>query len=271
MMPGFTRNASLLKETIFVSRPNRFLAIVRPRPGNSFAGDASDGLIYAHVADPGRLEELLVPGRRVYLAPVGSSPDSPPGRPGGPSSIVRRKTAAPRKAARRRTAYDLVLVDFDGTLLSVDSRVPNEIVFEALQMRFFKELEGYSIITREARYGEGRLDFRLSRPSGRDCLIEVKSVTLVREGRALFPDAPTLRGARHMRELARAVAGGLEAIVIFIVQRGDAHVFSPNDTTDPEFGRALREAAEEGVEIWAYACCVTPAAIRLDRRIPVIL
>lgn len=249
MMKGiFIREGTLLKG-IFISRPNRFLATVRLERemlGDRVSGDFE---VNAHVADPGRLEELLVPGRRVHLAPSDPSHSS----------------------TRRKTAYDLVLVDYDGILVSVDSRVPNEIVFSALQKKSLDGLRGYSSIIREAKYGESRLDFRLSCPGQKDCLIEVKSVTLVQDGRALFPDAPTIRGARHMKELMKARGEGIRAFVLFIIQRNDAREFSPNDGTDPVFGMVLRDAFKAGVEVWAYTCEVTHHAIQLYRRIPVVL
>ncbi|MEW6229000.1 MAG: DNA/RNA nuclease SfsA [Bacillota bacterium] len=289
-IPGFTRNQALRKAT-FISRPNRFLVVVRTGGGpdsdhpatvaksalrgpgdNSTNDEKTNGReVTVHVADSARMEELLVLGRTVYLAPVGSWSD-----PEGPSTatdptsvgspVARSLTRSPRK-----TACDLVLVDFNGTLVSIDSRVPNKVMSEALRMGFFKELEAYPTVISESRHGESRLDFRLSGPDREDCLVEVKSVTLVQKGRALFPDAPTALGARHMRELIGAVAEGLRALAVFIVQREDARAFSPNDATDPEFGRTLREAARAGVGVWAYTCDVTTDAVRLGRRIPVIL
>ena len=175
--PGFARGKPLLEGT-FLSRPNRFLAIVRLGSSRDMGDRTESGRVTegresevdgpeveAHVADPGRLKELLIPGRRVYLAPAG--------------------------ARSRKTVYDLVLVDADGRLVSLDSRVPNEVMYEALRTRFFDGLAGYPEITREARYRKSRLDFRLSGRSLPDCFIEVKSVTLVREERALFPPPPS--------------------------------------------------------------------------------
>lgn len=267
-IPLFVRNRPLVEAT-FLARPNRFLAIVRV-----------DGReVQAHVADPGRLEELLVPGTKAYLLPAQASGSVP------------RKAKGTKQAKRpqnqRKTAYTLVLVDYEGTLVSIDSRVPNELVYDGLKKGFFPEFRGYRCITREAGFGESRLDFRLSvdgcssaepglQGAGNavdlpDCLIEVKSVSLVGDGQALFPDAPTLRGARHMRELRDAVSVGLKASVIFIIQREDAQSFSPNDAMDPKFGVALREAERHGVNVSAYTCRVSRESVTLNRQVSVVL
>ncbi len=267
-IPIFTRDKPLVEAT-FLARPNRFVAIV-----------CIDGKeVQAHVADPGRLEELLVPGRKVYLLPAQNG-----------SSRSRKAKGTKRKSRsgnQRKTAYTLVLVDYEGTLVSIDSRVPNELVHDGLLKGFFPELSVYHCIKREAGFGESRLDFRLSAnacPSGDpesqdkdsivcmpDRLVEVKSVSLVRDAGALFPDAPTIRGARHMRELKDAVSEGFKASVIFVIQREDAQSFSPNDAMDPKFGIALREAVRAGVDAWAYTSRVSKESIALNRQVPVVL
>lgn len=283
----------------FISRPNRFFAEVmlgsvveragrsprlgpwleRPEARGGTEEGASGGasrMVGAHVADPGRLEELLVPGRLVYLASARTkslggfeapAPDSVAPRP----MAARRHGPCEPQGSRRKTSYDLALVDHEGLLVSVDSRVPNDLVFVGLQVGFFPDLALYSEVRRECAYGESRMDFRLSGSAAGDCLLEVKSVTLVRGGRALFPDAPTARGLRHVRELARAVAQGLRAIVVFVIQREDADSISPNDETDPAFGAGLREAVRSGVEVRAYTCRVALDRICLHREVPVVL
>lgn len=286
--PLFVRNRPLLEAT-FLARPNRFVAIVSisrqdglPEPyqadGTPTSGAEREG-VQAHVADPGRLEELLIPGAKVYLLPAQDAGSEPRKAKG-----TKRKRRAEHQ---RKTAYTLVLVDYEGTLVSIDSRVPNELVYDGLSKGFFPELRGYHCIKREAGFGESRLDFRLSAnacpsrdPESQDkdstvdipdYLIEVKSVSLVRGTRALFPDAPTIRGARHMRELKDAVSEGLKASVIFVIQREDAQSFSPNDAMDPKFGVALREAVRSGVDVWAYTCRVSRESISLNRQVPVVL
>jgi sugar fermentation stimulation protein A len=130
--------------------------------------------------------------------------------------------------------------------------------------------QGYDGCKREVRLGESRLDFRLSGPAGVEW-VEVKSVTLVEDGIARFPDAPTLRGARHVRELAAAARGGGKAAVVFVIQRSDAQGFVPHDEADAAFGVALREAAGAGVGVYAWTCEVSLREIAIARQIPVEL
>lgn len=151
----------------------------------------------------------------------------------------------------RKTDYDLIGVFYNGQMVSVDSRVPNKLVLEALKNGDIEELSEYKIIKPEYGYGHTRFDFFLANEHRR-CLLEVKSCTLVKDGVALFPDAETERGRRHVRDLVKAKKEGYRACVLFIVQRTDARVFAPNDETDPEFGKVLRDAAVEGVELYAY-------------------
>ncbi|MDP2663826.1 MAG: DNA/RNA nuclease SfsA [Dehalococcoidia bacterium] len=222
-----------LMQGAFLQRLNRFVALVEV--------DGKEEL--AHVANSGRLRELFQPRIPVYL----------------------------RRAARegRKTAYDLALVDLDGRLVSVDSRLPNDLVQEALLEGSIAGMEGYTDIRREVPYGAHRIDLLVQ--NGEPCLIETKSITLVAEGRALFPDAPTERGASHMAALLRFRRESGKAAVMFVVQRDDAVSFSPNDQADPGFGRALREAAAGGVMVRAFACRVGLQEISLSREIPICL
>ncbi|MDK2784958.1 MAG: sugar fermentation stimulation protein [Bacillota bacterium] len=219
----------------FIARPNRFLALVE------LAGQEER----AHVADPGRLKELLVPGAGVYVAPAE--------RPG------------------RRTAYDLRLVEGPAGLVAVDSRVPNRLVGRALAAGIWPEFAGYACLKEEPHAGGGRFDFLLTGGRRPDCYIEVKGCTLVADGTALFPDAPTARGARHVRELAALAQSGRRAAVVFVIQRADATAFRPHAALDPLFTAELREAAAKGVEVRAFRCRVSTAAIALDREVPICL
>lgn len=280
-VPVHTRNQVPVEAT-FIARPNRFVAIVRLACDveQAYGIDRAGDEITAHLADPGRLTELLVPGAKVYVVPAF------PKTPGSSDS------AAARGGPGRKTFYDLVLVAYDGVLVSVDSRVPNDLIHLALQAGFFPELAAYTRILRESSFGTSRFDFRLSTGEGngkagahrhavegglpgtgardaRDCFIEVKSVTLVDDGMAMFPDAPTVRGARHMKELAQAVAEGFRAIALFVIQRIDASSFIPNRNMDPDFSDALVGALEAGVEVWAWRCKVDLEGIALDASLPV--
>jgi sugar fermentation stimulation protein A len=219
----------------FLARDNRFRATVE------VAGQA----VWAHLPNSGRLGELLVPGRRVLLFA--------------------------RDGAKRKTRFDLSLVEFDGCWVSVDSRQPNRLVHEALLAGRLAPFVGYPSVRREVRYGRSRLDLLLEAPSRSPCFLEVKSVTLVVDGLACFPDAVTARGRRHVRELAGALADGYRAAVVFVVQRGDAVGFRPHDESDPAFGTALREAASQGVEVYAYSCQVGPGLLEISHELPVHL
>jgi sugar fermentation stimulation protein A len=218
----------------FIRRDNRFRATV----------EVGGQPVWAHVPNSGRLGELLVSGHPVLL----------------------RQADLPH----RKTKYDLALVELDRGLVSVDARLPNKLVHEAIAAGQMPEFIGYETIRREVAYGASRLDFVLE-DDERRCFIEVKSVTLVCDGVALFPDAPTQRGRRHVGELAQAVQEGERAAVVFAVQREDATMFAPNDGADPAFGQALREAARAGVEVYAYRCRVSRNEVVLDRPIPVAL
>lgn len=221
-----------LHQAEFLRRDNRFRASVR------FAGTERP----VHVPNSGRLTELLGPGAIVHLR---LSPD-----------------------VHRRTVGDLILVEHAGRLVCVDARLPPRLVVEAWQMGLLPELGSYERVYTEAVCGDSRLDLRFEAGGGRVCWVEAKSVTLVQDGVALFPDAPTERGRRHLRELARLATEGVCSAVAFVVQREDARAFAPNDDADAEFGEALRAAREAGVQVLAVRSQVTKEAIAVVGRIP---
>ncbi|MDN5326765.1 MAG: sugar fermentation stimulation protein [Moorella sp. (in: firmicutes)] len=219
--------ANLIKAT-FLSRPNRF-TVLAAREGEK---------LVAFLADPGRLTELLLPGAEVYLAPASRQGD-------------------------RKTAYDVVLLRQNGTFISLDSRLPNRLFAAALQAGSLEPFKDYRLLATEVRAGSSRLDFLLQGEGQPPCYVEVKSVTLVRGGLALFPDAPTARGSRHLRELMALHSRGYRAAAVFIIQREDAISLAPNEVTDPCFASTIREAAAAGVEIYAYRCHIDPATASL--------
>jgi sugar fermentation stimulation protein A len=223
-----------LVEGHFLERLNRFAAVVEI--------DGQQEMV--HVANSGRMRELLHPGRRVLLKPA----------PGD----------------HRKTRYDLALVDLGSTLASADARLPNALVAEGLEQARLTHFRAYSHLRREATFGDSRLDLLLEGTSGK-CYIETKSVTLVVDGVALFPDAPTSRGLKHLHSLAQAKAQGDRAAVIFVVQRDDARAFSTNDDADPQFSQGLREAIASGVEAYAYRCRVSARDITLSDELPIEL
>ncbi|MBD3405319.1 MAG: DNA/RNA nuclease SfsA [Candidatus Lokiarchaeota archaeon] len=200
----------------FISRPNRFLGKVR----------IQDREVDVFVPNPGRMNELLNPGKTVYL----------------------RKAAA----KHRKTDYDMVAVKHEDLIVSIDSNLPNRFMKKKLETHQLPFINNYTSIKPEPSMYNGRFDFLLDGESGRT-VIEVKSCTLVEQGHTLFPDAPTKRGARHMLHLVKALSDGLveNAMVVFVIQRPDAELFSPNDPMDPNFGDALRYAYENGVEVFA--------------------
>ena len=198
----------------------------------------------AHLPNSGRLTELLTPGRPCRLVP---HPES-----------------------HRRTPLDLLLVEYAGVLVSVDARLPGPLFAEAVREGWLSPFSNFTRLEREVRCGESRLDFRLDGPQG-PLWVETKSVTLVEGGVALFPDAPTLRGQRHLRQLTALAARGERAAVVFIVQRPDAEVFMPHVWADPAFAAALAEAARAGVEVHAFRCDVSLTEIRIATPIPVSL
>lgn len=218
----------------FVRRENRFRALV----------EVNGRLAAAHVPNSGRLWELFVPGRRVCLRP----------------------SAAPH----RKTAFDLVLVDVDGRWVSVDARLPPHLFAEAVQEGRLAAFQGCAVERQEVPLAGHRIDVVLTCPKG-CCWVETKSVTLVLDGFALFPDAITARGRSHVEALQQVVAGGERAAVVFVVQRDDATCFRPHDESDPAFGAALRRAAAAGVEVYAYTCSVSENHIAIVRPIPVVL
>ncbi len=219
---------------IFVRRVNRFAVEVEidGRP------------TLAHLPNSGRMTELLAHGHQVVLAERGT--------------------------AGRKTAFDMLLVQYEGHWVSVDSRLPSALAFRALQMRALAPWSQYTRVRREVAYFDSRLDLELW-DGDRRCLIETKSVNLVQGGCALFPDAPTSRGTRHLRTLMHAKEAGLDAGVLFIVQRDDAIRFAPFSAADPLFSHTLREAVAAGVEARAHVCSVQPQAISLGKEIPVCL
>lgn len=220
-----------LVDAIFVQRLNRFAAMVE------VAGRREP----AHLPNSGRMRELLVPGVEALVA----------ARPG------------PRK-----TAYDLLMVRHGMRWVGVDSRLPARLLEEALAAGL-ADLGPFDSIRREVPYGQSRLDLLGLGPGG-PCLIETKSVNLVQDGVALFPDAPTARGTRHLEELRRAVEGGQRAAMVFVVQRDDALSLRPFEAADPLFASTLRAVAP-AVKVLAYCCEVSRGEICISRSVPMEL
>jgi sugar fermentation stimulation protein A len=171
----------------------------------------------------------------------------------------------------RKYPFTWEIVEAEGFLAGINTGLPNRLTREAVENGTIAELQGYRTIRPEVPYGEhSRIDLLLEGDSGR-CFVEVKNVTLIEDGRALFPDAVTTRGQKHLQELIRVVREGDRGVIFFTVQRGDGNLVSPADTIDPEYGRLLRLAIAHGVEALAYRALVTPEEIKLTERVPIIL
>ena len=221
----------------FLSRPNRFIAKVLV--------DGKEETV--HVKNTGRCKELLIPGCTVYLY-VSDNPT-------------------------RKTKYDLVAVEKiregkNALLINMDSQIPNDAVAEWLPKSglFSKD----AVIRREVTYGESRFDFYVE-DGDTKAFLEVKGVTLENDGIAMFPDAPTERGVKHIKELISCAEEGYSAYVVFVIQMKKITELRPNDATHKDFGDALREAAAAGVKVIAVDCKVTPDSMVIDDFINVIL
>ncbi len=222
-------------EGVFLHRPNRFLAQVLIEGKEETV----------HVKNTGRCAELLQQGCKIWL----SKSDRP----------------------QRKTKYDLIAVEKQGNrsqpiLVNVDSQIPNTAAVEWIpKSGLFSE---NAVIRREMRYGNSRFDCYVD-DGTRRAFIEVKGVTLERDGIALFPDAPTERGVKHIRELTECLKEGYEAYILFVIQMKGINGFRPNDETHPAFGQALREAQQAGVRILAMDCVVTKDSLSLDAAVPI--
>jgi sugar fermentation stimulation protein A len=193
-----------------------------------------------HVKNTGRCKELLISGTKVYL----QHSDNP----------------------SRKTEFDLIAVEKGNILINIDSAAPNKAAAEYIRKIFGEN----AVIKQEVKYGTSRIDFFIE-SNGEKWFIEVKGVTLEQNGRAYFPDAPTLRGVKHLNELCAAVKEGYRACALFIIQMKGVSAFSPNNVTHPEFGKALKRAAESGVIIKAVDCLVAKNGMTADKEVEVIL
>ncbi len=200
------------------------------RPNRFIAHVELDGEeLTVHVKNTGRCKELLIKGCTVYL----DKADNP----------------------ERKTAYDLVAVEKDGRIINIDSQAPNVVVKEWLERR-----GEYDLIHPEHKYADSRIDFYMEKGNDR-YLMEVKGCTLFRDEVGYFPDAPTKRGAKHLRELTKALDEGYGTIIAFVIQGEGISEVRPNSETDPEFTEAFNEALEAGVEVLFLKCKVTEDSI----------
>ncbi len=211
-----------VREGVFLSRPNRFIAYVE------LDGRAE----VCHVKNTGRCRELLVPGAAVWVTESGNP--------------------------ARRTRFDLIAVQKGGRLINMDSAAPNRVFGEYLASGLL--LPSPTLIKPETRFGDSRLDFYVENHETR-AFCEVKGVTLEENGVALFPDAPTERGVKHLKELVKCVEAGFSAWAVFIIQMSDVRYFAPNRVTHPAFAESLKQAGAAGVGLLALDCDVTPESV----------
>ena len=216
---------------VFHARPNRFIAHI----------EIGGKLEVCHVKNTGRCRELLSPGVQVYCADCLSP--------------------------QRKTRYDLIAVIKGSRLINMDSQAPNAAAKDWLLSGGLGDIER---LKPETTFGQSRFDFSFYK-DGRLCFLEVKGVTLENDGVCAFPDAPTQRGAKHLRELAELSRQGYGAYVLFVIQMADVCCLHPNDSTDPAFGNALREAASAGVCLLAYDCHVTPSTMTIRKPVDIKL
>lgn len=216
---------------IFLARPNRFIAHVQ-------IGGQTEVI---HVKNTGRCRELLPAGAEVWCQ-----------KSGNPA---------------RKTQYDLITVRKGARLINMDSQAPNHAAKEWLLGGGLGDVEN---LRAETVHGDSRFDFSFTL-NGKQCFLEVKGVTLEKDGICAFPDAPTERGAKHLRGLAEAARNGFGAYVLFVIQMADVQYLHPNDATDPNFGKALREAAANGVEVIAMDCQVSVGEMTIRNRVDVRL
>lgn len=225
-------NYTHTEKAIFLDRPNRFIAHVELKGKTETV----------HVKNTGRCRELLVPGYEVILE-EGQNP-------------------------ARKTRYDLISVCKEGRWINMDSQAPNQAAEEWLKSGGL--FSGERVVYREKKYGNSRFDLYIETPESR-AFMEVKGVTLEQDNIARFPDAPTERGLKHVRELIRCVQDGYEAYLLFVIQMKDAAVFQPNWETHPEFALTLREAREAGVKLLAYDCLVEENRMEIRDPVPIDL
>jgi sugar fermentation stimulation protein A len=214
-----------------IKRYKRFLADIELDDGTQ---------VTAHCTNSGTMKTCLEDGAEVYLTPVNDP--------------------------KRRTKFTWEMIKIDERWVGINTNNPNKIAFEAVRDNQIPELSGYDFVKREVKFGDSRFDV-MAQKEGETCFIEVKNVTMKVGEAALFPDAVTTRGRKHLNTLMEVKKQGMRAVMLYIIQRMDVDRFGPADDIDPEYGKALREAYREGVEIIPMQAEVTPEGIELVRKL----
>lgn len=219
---------------IFIKRMNRFVAHVR-----------IDGIEeVVHVKNTGRCRELFIAGATVIL----------------------ERSQNPE----RKTRFSVIGIYKGSQLINIDSQVPNHVVFEALQLGRIAEIADIGMVKKEVTYGNSRFDLYFESDDCRG-FVEVKGVTLEEDGLVMFPDAPTVRGTKHVHEMIKAVENGYRGYIFFLIQMKGVKSFSPNSKTDPNFAAALKLAVQKGVILLAYDSLVREDEIVIGDRVEIIL
>jgi len=217
-----------------IKKYKRFLADVRLKDGN---------VVTAHCANSGSMKACAEPGRTVYV----SFHDNP----------------------KRKLKYTWEIIEMPTSLVGVNTQVPNRLVKTSIEQGAITELDGYDAVKSEVNTGKGsRLDLALTKDDGATCFVEIKNCTLVTDGIAEFPDAVTARGLKHLVELQRLARQGHRCVIFFLVQRMDARVFRPADAIDPAYGKELRRAIKNQVEILVYDVRIDLKKIVTNKKLP---
>lgn len=223
-----------IKEAKFIKRPNRFIAHV--------IVDNKEEIV--HVKNTGRCRELLLQDSKVILEEA--------------------------RNVNRKTKYSLIAVYKGDRLINMDSQVPNQVVYDGIMENRIKEIPGVTKLIREKIYGNSRFDIYFENKEQKG-FVEVKGVTLEKQGVAMFPDAPTERGSKHINEMVKAVEEGYAGYIFFLIQMKGVKYFTPNDLTDPKLAEALKVAANKGVTILAYDSIVQEDEIRIGEPVKICL
>jgi sugar fermentation stimulation protein A len=226
-----------LQEAVLIKRYKRFLSDMRLPDGSE---------VTAHCANPGSMMGLAEPGARTWL-----SPNTNP---------------------KAKLDWRWEIVEADGALVGINTGHPNRIVEDAVKADEILELAGYETVRREVKYGQNsRIDLLLEDADRPDCYVEIKSVTLARDGWAEFPDAVTARGAKHLGELADMAEKGHRAVMFYLAQRDDCDRFRLAGDIDPVYAAAFADARDRGVEAICYSCSISPQGIEIARPLPIVI
>lgn len=222
-------------EGLFINRPNRFIALV-----------LIDGIEETvHVRNTGRCRELLTPYAKILLEDCSHN-------------------------LNRKTRYSIVAVWKEDVLVNIDSQIPNQVVFDAIKGGAIPSFQNISKVKRESSFKNSRFDMSFENGNEKG-FIEVKGVTLEKEGVAMFPDAPTTRGTKHVLEMIEAVKEGYTGAIFFLIQMKDTHVFKLNSQMDPKFSEAIKLAYRNNVDIIAYDSIVSTNDIVIGDKIEIDL